>query len=64
MSEIGREPGLCGSAILADGSLVIPDTLTDPVARSNGLVTGPMAVRFYAAARSSRTTGTGWALST
>lgn len=50
VSEIGREPGLCGSAILADEALVIPDTLADPVARGNGLVTGPMAVRFYAAA--------------
>ncbi|MGW5401384.1 PP2C family protein-serine/threonine phosphatase [Streptomyces sp. NPDC003952] len=50
VSEIGREPGLCGSAILADETLVIPDTLTDPVAFNNGLVTGPLAVRFYAAA--------------
>ncbi|MFD3328862.1 PP2C family protein-serine/threonine phosphatase [Streptomyces sp. NPDC058701] len=50
VSEIGREPGLCGSAILSDETLVIPDTLTDPVAFNNGLVTGPMAVRFYAAA--------------
>ncbi|MEU1073573.1 MULTISPECIES: GAF domain-containing SpoIIE family protein phosphatase [unclassified Streptomyces] len=50
VSEIGREPGLCGSAILSDETLVIPDTLTDPVACDNGLVTGPMAVRFYAAA--------------
>ncbi|MFD5074592.1 PP2C family protein-serine/threonine phosphatase [Streptomyces sp. NPDC058371] len=50
VSEISREPGLCGSAILSDEALVIPDTLTDPVAFSNGLVTGPMAVRFYAAA--------------
>ncbi|GGU12100.1 PP2C family protein-serine/threonine phosphatase [Streptomyces lateritius] len=50
VSEISREPGLCGSAILSDETLVIPDTLTDPVACSNGLVTGPMGVRFYAAA--------------
>ncbi|MEV7405845.1 GAF domain-containing SpoIIE family protein phosphatase [Streptomyces sp. NPDC091267] len=50
VSEIGREPGLCGSAILTDETLVIPDTLADPVAFNNGLVTGPMAVRFYAAA--------------
>ncbi|MEV6572982.1 GAF domain-containing SpoIIE family protein phosphatase [Streptomyces sp. NPDC051577] len=50
VSEIGREPGLCGSAVLADETLVIPDTLTDPVACSNALVTGPMGVRFYAAA--------------
>ncbi|MEU9234487.1 PP2C family protein-serine/threonine phosphatase [Streptomyces subrutilus] len=50
VSEIGREPGLCGSAILSDETLVISDTLTDPVAFNNGLVTGPMGVRFYAAA--------------
>jgi sigma-B regulation protein RsbU (phosphoserine phosphatase) len=50
VSEISREPGLCGSAILSDETLVIPDTLTDPVACSNALVTGPMAIRFYAAA--------------
>ncbi|MFD3870219.1 PP2C family protein-serine/threonine phosphatase [Streptomyces sp. NPDC058623] len=50
VSEIGREPGLCGSAVLSDETLVIPDTLTDPVACSNALVTGPMGVRFYAAA--------------
>ncbi|MER5809103.1 GAF domain-containing SpoIIE family protein phosphatase [Streptomyces sp. NPDC002033] len=50
VSEISREPGLCGSAILADETLVIPDTLSDPVASHNGLVTGAMAVRFYAAA--------------
>ncbi|MFE0800359.1 PP2C family protein-serine/threonine phosphatase [Streptomyces sp. NPDC058812] len=49
-SEISREPGLCGSAILTNDPLVITDTLTDPVARTNGLVTGPMGVRFYAAA--------------
>ncbi|PJE97308.1 hypothetical protein CUT44_13075 [Streptomyces carminius] len=48
--EIGRDPGLCASAILTDDALVIPDTLTDPVACSNPLVTGPMGVRFYAAA--------------
>ncbi|MFF2404933.1 PP2C family protein-serine/threonine phosphatase [Streptomyces goshikiensis] len=50
VSEISREPGLCGSAILSDETLVISDTLTDPIACSNALVTGPMAVRFYAAA--------------
>ncbi|MFD3718186.1 PP2C family protein-serine/threonine phosphatase [Streptomyces sp. NPDC058674] len=50
VSEIGREPGLCGSAVLSDETLVIPDTLIDPVACDNALVTGPMAVRFYAAA--------------
>ncbi|MGK5632622.1 PP2C family protein-serine/threonine phosphatase [Streptomyces sp. URMC 123] len=48
--EIGRDPGLCGSAILTDDATVIPDTLIDPVASGNPLVTGPLGVRFYAAA--------------
>ncbi|MFD3542530.1 PP2C family protein-serine/threonine phosphatase [Streptomyces sp. NPDC058662] len=50
VTQIGRDPGLCGSAILRHDALVIPDTLTDPVARTNPLVAGPMGVRFYAAA--------------
>ena len=50
VTEIGRDPGLCASAVLRDDTLVIPDTLTDPVACDNPLVTGPLGVRFYAAA--------------
>lgn len=50
VSEIGRDPGLCASAILQDDTLIIPDTLTNPIACANPLVTGPMQVRFYAAA--------------
>ncbi|MBM7173222.1 SpoIIE family protein phosphatase [Streptomyces sp. G44] len=50
VEQIGRDPGLCGSAILRDGALVIPDTLLDPVAAGNPLVAGEMGVRFYAAA--------------
>ncbi|MFJ4952723.1 PP2C family protein-serine/threonine phosphatase [Streptomyces sp. NPDC088760] len=50
VTQIGRDPGLCASAILRHDALVIPDTLTDPVACSNPLVTGPLGVRFYAAA--------------
>ncbi|MEU1037873.1 GAF domain-containing SpoIIE family protein phosphatase [Streptomyces sp. NPDC005551] len=50
VSEIGRDPGLCASAVLRDDTTVIPDTLLDPAACSNPLVTGPMGVRFYAAA--------------
>ncbi len=64
VSEIGREPGLCGSAILSDKALVIPDTLADPVACSNGLVTGPMEFASTRPHRSSRMTGIGWAPST
>ncbi|MYW16511.1 GAF domain-containing protein, partial [Streptomyces sp. SID2955] len=50
VAEIGRDPGLCGSAILRDDTMVIPDTLKDPVAADNPLVAGEMGVRFYAAA--------------
>ncbi|MGR8010501.1 PP2C family protein-serine/threonine phosphatase [Streptomyces hypolithicus] len=50
VSEIGRDLGLCASAILRDDALVISDALADPVACSNPLVAGPMGVRFYAAA--------------
>ncbi|MBT2529276.1 SpoIIE family protein phosphatase [Streptomyces sp. ISL-99] len=50
VSQIGRDPGLCASAILVDGTTVIPDALADPVACSNPLVDGSMGVRFYAAA--------------
>ncbi|WP_334663951.1 GAF domain-containing SpoIIE family protein phosphatase [Streptomyces cyaneofuscatus] len=50
VSEIGRDPGLCASAVLTDDTTLIPDTLLDPVACSNPLVAGPMGVRFYAAA--------------
>ncbi|MFD9452554.1 PP2C family protein-serine/threonine phosphatase [Streptomyces sp. NPDC059985] len=50
VTEIGRDPGLCGSAILSGEALVIPDTLMDEVAAGNPLVTGPLGVRFYAAA--------------
>lgn len=50
VAQIGRDPGLCGSAILRDDTLVIPDTLTDPAACTNPLVTGPLGVRFYAGA--------------
>ncbi|MGW1607714.1 GAF domain-containing protein, partial [Streptomyces eurythermus] len=50
VAEIGRDPGLCGSAILRDDTMVIPDTLKDPIAADNPLVAGEMGVRFYAAA--------------
>jgi sigma-B regulation protein RsbU (phosphoserine phosphatase) len=50
VTQIGRDPGLCTSAILTGGPMVVPDTLDDPVARAHCLVTGPARVRFYAAA--------------
>jgi sigma-B regulation protein RsbU (phosphoserine phosphatase) len=50
VTQIDRGPGLCASTVLRDEALVIPDTLLDPLASTNPLVTGPMGVRFYAAA--------------
>ncbi|NMH95303.1 SpoIIE family protein phosphatase [Pseudonocardia bannensis] len=50
VTEIGREPGLCASAVRRDGPYVINDALTDPRAAENPLVRGEMGVRFYAAA--------------
>lgn len=48
--EIGRDPGLCASAILQDGPYVVNDAVTDPRTLANPLVAGEMGLRFYAAA--------------
>jgi sigma-B regulation protein RsbU (phosphoserine phosphatase) len=50
VTEISRADGLCGLALLQDDPLVIPDTRLDPLARTNPMVTGPLGIRFYAAA--------------
>lgn len=48
--SLSRSPGLCATAIHRDEVLVLPDTLDDPVARHNPLVTGETGYRFYAGA--------------
>ncbi len=48
--EIGREPGLCASAILGDGVYVVEEARTDPRAFTNALVAGDFGLQFYAAA--------------
>jgi hypothetical protein len=48
LDQIGRDPGLCASAILQDGPWVIEDALTDPRAKDNPLVTSEFGLRFYA----------------
>jgi GAF domain-containing protein len=48
VEEIGRDPGLCASAILADEAWVIDDAKVDPRALANPLVAGEFGLRFYA----------------
>jgi phosphoserine phosphatase RsbU/P len=62
VTQIGRDPGLCASAVLQGVPLVIDDTQADPVARDNPLVVGEMGARFYAAAPI--VTGDGYRLGT
>ncbi|MDH6225845.1 MULTISPECIES: PP2C family protein-serine/threonine phosphatase [Streptomyces] len=50
VTEVSRADGLCGLALLHDGPMVIPDTRLDPLAATNPMVTGPLGIRFYAAA--------------
>lgn len=46
-SEIGRDPGLCASAILQNDPWVLPDASVDPRAMANPLVAGELGLRFY-----------------
>ncbi len=48
--QIGREPGLCASAILQDEVYTVLDAKTDPRTLANPLVAGEFGLRFYAAA--------------
>lgn len=50
MDQVGRDPGLCASAILRGEPYVVTDTVTDARALANPLVQGHPGVRFYAAA--------------
>ncbi|MGW2302489.1 PP2C family protein-serine/threonine phosphatase [Streptomyces sp. NPDC001809] len=50
VTQIGRDPGLCASAILDNIPYAVSDALTDPRTASNPLVHGEGGVRFYAAA--------------
>ena len=49
VSEIGRDLGLCASAILGNEPYIISDTLLDPRTLTNPLVAGDFGLRFYAA---------------
>ena len=49
VEQIGREPGLCASAILGDTPYLIEDARIDPRSLANPLVAGDFGLRFYAA---------------
>jgi GAF domain-containing protein len=48
ISEIGRDAGLCASAILGGEPWVVDDAPFDPRAMTNPLVAGDFGLRFYA----------------
>jgi GAF domain-containing protein len=48
-SQIGRDPGLCASAILSNDVYVVNDAKSDPRTLANPLVAGEFGLRFYAA---------------
>ena len=50
VNEIGRDPGLCASAILSNGVYLVKDARNDPRTLTNPLVAGEFGLQFYAAA--------------
>lgn len=50
VTQVGRDPGFCASAILQDQPYVVRDALAHPAAASNPQVYDELGVRFYAAA--------------
>lgn len=48
VKEIGRDPGLCASAILSPEPHILPDAKADPRSLANPLVAGDFGLRFYA----------------
>ena len=50
VEEIGRDPGLCASAILGDEPWIVENAETDPRTMANPLVAGDLGLRFYAGA--------------
>lgn len=48
LDQVGREPGLCASAILHDGPWLVNDAQVDPRTLANPLLAGEMGVGFYA----------------
>ncbi|WP_237739664.1 GAF domain-containing serine/threonine-protein kinase [Arthrobacter sp. TB 26] len=48
VTQIGRDPGLCASAILQDGAWIVEDATRDPRTLANPLVAGEFGLQFYA----------------
>ena len=48
VEEIGRDPGLCASAILSNDPHILTDASIDPRSLANPLVAGDFGLRFYA----------------
>lgn len=48
VEQIGRDPGLCASAILSNDPHVLTDASIDPRSLANPLVAGDFGLRFYA----------------
>ena len=49
VEEIGRDPGLCASAVLQDDPWIIENARNDPRTLAHPLVAGEFGLRFYAA---------------
>lgn len=49
VKQIGRDPGLCASAILSNDLYIIENAKEDPRSLANPLVAGDFGLRFYAA---------------
>lgn len=64
VTQIGNEPGLCASAVLADEVYVVTDATLDPRTLDHPQVRGELGLRFYAAAPIVTTDGHPWAPST
>ncbi|MBG6117691.1 MULTISPECIES: sensor histidine kinase [unclassified Sphingobium] len=48
IAEIGRDPGLCASAILSHDPYILTNASVDPRSLTNPLVAGDFGLRFYA----------------
>lgn len=47
VDEVGRDPGLCASAIISSDAHVVVDAASDPRTLNNPLVRGELGLRFY-----------------